>query len=59
MHKLNWSQSRELFRGRLVERYDDTEAKSYDAYVGTLAKEDEDAYLADIQEANPIVATKP
>ena len=51
---MNWSQSRELFHGRLVAKYNESEAKSYDALVGTLAKEDEEAYLADIQEAIPL-----
>jgi SAM-dependent methyltransferase len=52
---MNWRQSREQFRGRLVAKYDETEAKSYDMFVGTLTKEDEEAYLADIQEASPLV----
>lgn len=51
---MKWSQSRELFHGRLVAKYNDSEAKSYDAFVGTLAKEDEEAYLADIQEVSPL-----
>ncbi|MCC6512132.1 MAG: class I SAM-dependent methyltransferase [Pirellulaceae bacterium] len=52
---VNWSQSRELFHGRLVAKYNESEAKSYDAFVGTLTKEDEEAYLADIQEVSPLL----
>ncbi len=53
---MSWRHMRDLSRGRLVAKYNEIEAKSYDDFVGTLDKEDEEAYLADIQEASPFVS---
>jgi SAM-dependent methyltransferase len=55
---MTWSRRREQFRGRLVEKYDETEAKWYDDFVGTLTDEDEEAYLADILEACQLFSGK-
>lgn len=53
---MNWRESRERFRGRLVDKYDSSEAKNYDTFVGTLSEEDEQAYLADLLDAAPLTA---
>jgi SAM-dependent methyltransferase len=55
---MNWNRAREQFRGRLVAKYNQTEAKSYDTFVGTLSDDDEKAYLADIQEACPLASSQ-
>ncbi len=48
---MNWSQSREEYRQRLVNKYDASEATRYESYLGSLAREDEQAYLADMEMA--------
>jgi SAM-dependent methyltransferase len=53
---MNWSQAREELRDRLIAKYNETEAKWYDDFVGTLSDDDEEAYLADILDAVPLSA---
>lgn len=47
---MNWRQMRESVRRRSVERFNVSETEAYDTYVAFLSGEDEDAYLADIQQ---------
>lgn len=53
---MKWSQAREQYRGRLVAKYDEAEARSYDAWAGALTEQDEDVYLADILESSSLTA---
>jgi ubiquinone/menaquinone biosynthesis C-methylase UbiE len=48
---MNWRDSQHDSRRRYLAKFDAAEAERYDAVVGTLAREDEDAYLSDLSGA--------
>ena len=45
---MSWRCSQAESRRRYLAKFDAAEAQSYDARVGRLSREDEDAYLADL-----------
>jgi SAM-dependent methyltransferase len=53
---MNWRSSQDDSRRRYLEKFDAAEAERYDAVVGALAPEDEDAYLSDLAGALPFPA---
>lgn len=53
---MSWRDSQDASRRRYVEKFDAAEAERYDAVGGTLAREDEDAYLSDLADAVPLAA---
>jgi SAM-dependent methyltransferase len=53
---MSWRDSQNASRRRYLEKFDADEAERYDAAVGALAREDEDAYLSDLAGALPLAA---
>jgi ubiquinone/menaquinone biosynthesis C-methylase UbiE len=53
---MNWRGSQDDSRRRYLEKFDTAEAERYDAVVGALACEDEDAYRSDLAGALPLAA---
>lgn len=53
---MNWRGSQDDSRRRYLRKFDAAEAGRYDAVVGALAREDEDAYLSDLANALPFAA---
>jgi len=53
---VNWRGTQAQSRNRYLAKFDAAEAERYDALVGGLDREDEDAYLSDLVQALPIPA---